>query len=316
MSRLLLNENPLVLLPSLVRAFGFAEAAFLQQLHYFSEMNRVGDRNQKYGKTWVYNTAQEWVSCLYDLFSEKTIRRAIKNLEDNGVVFSTSEFNKAKFDRTKWYAINYEKLDEVGAEIEAQKQAQMLCQNDQMEADNLTTTSGQFDQMEADNLTVLDMDKMTSSNTKDNQREPKRTVKEFSAQARDHAQDVREEEKSKRAEKSEQRFDALAALLGLGVDAQVAADWLEVRKGKRAKLTQTAIDALCREAKKAGISVAEAVRICAERGWQGFNASWNWRDAHENSKPKSRHDLPDSYSGGTTDEQLMREEWFAMGEAQ
>lgn len=83
----------------------------------------------------------------------------------------------------------------------------------------------------------------------------------------------------KAAEAKSERFDALAALLGLGVDAQVAADWLEVRKGKRAKLTQTAIDALCREAAKAGISVAEAVRICAERGWQGFNASWNWRDA-------------------------------------
>lgn len=74
------------------------------------------------------------------------------------------------------------------------------------------------------------------------------------------------------------RFEPLSALLALGVDAQVAADWLAVRKAKRAALTQTALDGMVDEAHKAGISVAQAVRICAARGWQGFRASWNWRD--------------------------------------
>ena len=74
------------------------------------------------------------------------------------------------------------------------------------------------------------------------------------------------------------RFEPLSALLALGVDAQVAADWLAVRKAKRAALTQTALDGMVDEAHKAGISVAEAVRICAVRGWQGFKASWDWRD--------------------------------------
>lgn len=74
------------------------------------------------------------------------------------------------------------------------------------------------------------------------------------------------------------RFEPLSALLALGVDAQVAADWLAVRKSKRAALTQTALDDVVAEAGKAGISVAQAVRICAARGWQGFRASWDWRD--------------------------------------
>ena len=80
------------------------------------------------------------------------------------------------------------------------------------------------------------------------------------------------------------RFEPLAALLALGVDAQVAADWLAVRKAKRAALTQTALDDVVAEAGKAGISVAQAVRICAARGWQGFRASWDWRD----DKPQGR----------------------------
>ena len=74
------------------------------------------------------------------------------------------------------------------------------------------------------------------------------------------------------------RFEPLAALLALGVDEQVARDWLDVRKAKRAPLKQTALDDVVAEAHKAGISVAQAVRICAARGWQGFRASWNWRD--------------------------------------
>ena len=80
------------------------------------------------------------------------------------------------------------------------------------------------------------------------------------------------------------RFEPLAALLALGVEAQAAADWLAVRKAKRAALTQTALDDVVAEAGKAGISVAQAVRICAARGWQGFRASWDWRD----DKPQGR----------------------------
>lgn len=66
-------------------------------------------------------------------------------------------------------------------------------------------------------------------------------------------------------------------LTELGVEDQPAKDWLTIRKAKRAPLTQTALDDLVREAGKAGISVNEAVTICARRSWQGFNASWDWK---------------------------------------
>lgn len=67
----------------------------------------------------------------------------------------------------------------------------------------------------------------------------------------------------------------LKTLIDLGVDEQVAKDWLAVRKAKRAPLTDTVIKSLKEEADKAGISVAEAVAVCAKRSWQGFNASWD-----------------------------------------
>lgn len=70
----------------------------------------------------------------------------------------------------------------------------------------------------------------------------------------------------------------LKKLLDLGVDEQIAKDWLAVRKAKRAPLTDTALEEMKLEAGKAGISLPKAVAICAKRSWQGFKASWNWRE--------------------------------------
>jgi hypothetical protein len=78
--------------------------------------------------------------------------------------------------------------------------------------------------------------------------------------------------------------NAAAMLAELGVEYQAAKDWLTIRKAKKAPLTQTALDDLVREAGKAGITVNEAVTICARRSWQGFNSSWDWKgDAKNNS---------------------------------
>lgn len=83
-----------------------------------------------------------------------------------------------------------------------------------------------------------------------------------------------EKKKAKPVPKAALGADALVAM---GVDATHARDWLAVRKLKRAALTQTALDDLISEARKASISVAEAVRICALKSWQGFNAGWDWQ---------------------------------------
>ena len=58
------------------------------------------------------------------------------------------------------------------------------------------------------------------------------------------------------------------------VDAQLWADWLTVRRAKRAPLTATALAGVQREANKAAITLAEALRCCVESGWVGFKAEW------------------------------------------
>lgn len=76
-------------------------------------------------------------------------------------------------------------------------------------------------------------------------------------------------------------------LVGEGVDRQHASDWLKTRKDKRAPLTQTAWEAVRREADAVGISPAEAVRVAAENGWQGFKASWYTKLIKDGGQTKS-----------------------------
>ncbi len=75
----------------------------------------------------------------------------------------------------------------------------------------------------------------------------------------------------------------LRELVGFGVDAQHAEDWLKVRKAKKAPLTATAWDDVVGEAAKAGITPPEAVKIAAARGWQGFRAAW--MDGQQAARP-------------------------------
>ena len=51
-------------------------------------------------------------------------------------------------------------------------------------------------------------------------------------------------------------------------------DWMTARKAKRLPNTETAWQAFKRECDVAGLTPADAVKVCAERGWGGFRASY------------------------------------------
>ena len=106
MSKLLINESPLQVLPTLAVAIGLNEAIFLQQLHW-----RLGTSNhEKDGRRWVYDTAEEW-SKRFPFWSTPTIRRIINGLRDRKLIITTDQYNKMKIDNTLWYAIDYDQID-------------------------------------------------------------------------------------------------------------------------------------------------------------------------------------------------------------
>jgi hypothetical protein len=59
------------------------------------------------------------------------------------------------------------------------------------------------------------------------------------------------------------------------IPSELLSDYLKVRKAKKAgDLTKTAFEGIEREAKLANLSTEDAIKICCERGWVGFKASW------------------------------------------
>ena len=59
-----------------------------------------------------------------------------------------------------------------------------------------------------------------------------------------------------------------------GIDTNLWNDYLKIRKAKKAPITDTAIQALIREADEAGKSLTQAITICVENNWVGFKAEW------------------------------------------
>lgn len=82
------------------------------------------------------------------------------------------------------------------------------------------------------------------------------------------------EEQKKETPSAAPKYSPSHDLIAKGVDPQIAADWLAVRKGKKAASTKTAIDAVLEKILAAGLTVDAGLRICCERGWAGFNIDW------------------------------------------
>ena len=80
--------------------------------------------------------------------------------------------------------------------------------------------------------------------------------------------------KEKNIKKEKSDFDAKGELLKLGVEDQIANDFLLVRKNKRSPLTKTALSGITNQAKEAKMSLNDVLKLCCQNNWQGFKASW------------------------------------------
>ncbi|HHF7113694.1 helix-turn-helix domain-containing protein [Haemophilus influenzae] len=87
--------------------------------------------------------------------------------------------------------------------------------------------------------------------------------------------------------KTTQKSESEMLLERFGITGQLAKDFIAHRKTKRGAISETQLSRLQKQADKAGISICEVVEICIQRNWQGFNASWDWRD--EKLRPDSPH---------------------------
>ena len=137
-NKLLIAEPPLQVLPSLALAIGLNEAIVIQQLHYWLNNAKVG--TVKEGQKWIFNTYDEWQKN-FPFWSSRTIQRIFSNLEEMGLII-TAQFDKASYDRTKYYRIDYDKLarfdDDNIVSIDDDKLARSLD-----ESENTTETTSE-----------------------------------------------------------------------------------------------------------------------------------------------------------------------------
>ncbi|NLD82333.1 MAG: hypothetical protein GX642_14345 [Smithella sp.] len=113
--KLLLDEPPLVVLPSLAEAIGLEAAVVLQQLHFLirrklerhKERPDEKERDIHDGRVWVYNSYCQWKENYFRFLSTRSIQRIFLGLEKQGLII-VGNYNESYLNKTKWYSLNYD----------------------------------------------------------------------------------------------------------------------------------------------------------------------------------------------------------------
>lgn len=142
-SKLLIDDYPIQVLPKLATEIGLNEAIILQQIHYWLNQSKHFYDDKK----WIYNTYEDWNE-QFPFWSVMTIRRTITSLEKQNLIISAN-YNKAGFDKTRWYSIDYEVVESVNRRCVQNEQT--MCskrtdgsvQNEQTNTRDYTETSSE-----------------------------------------------------------------------------------------------------------------------------------------------------------------------------
>lgn len=158
LSKLLIDDYPIQVLPKLAEEIGLNEAIVLQQMHYWLGNSKHEHNNKK----WIYNSYKSWEH-QFPFWSNVTIRRTISSLEKQDLLY-TGNFNKAGFDKTKWYTINYANLDGVSKRIAqneqtiGSKRANGVGQNEQTNTRDYTEITSETNNTSATKVTQEQFD--------------------------------------------------------------------------------------------------------------------------------------------------------------
>ncbi len=145
------------------------EAIALNQVSYWIERYKEVNRNFKDGRFWVYNSYQKWHDDNFPFWHPSKIQRIFKSLEGKGLLLSANH-NNAGFDKTKWYTIDYDKLQEMANEYENRgpllENEQSLLENKQSLTENENTFCGNEQSLPAGDYPIPeDTTKDTTENT-------------------------------------------------------------------------------------------------------------------------------------------------------
>ena len=92
--------------------YGVEKAVVLSNIRFWLNNNKNKDLStvKHDGYYWMYNTAKD-MSNVLPYFTQSKVQRLLKQLEDDGVLI-VGNYNKVKYDRTKWYTLSEFTYDE------------------------------------------------------------------------------------------------------------------------------------------------------------------------------------------------------------
>ena len=89
--------------PAIAGKAGVNAAVIYQNIAFWVEKNRANNKHLHEGRYWTYNSMRAFEE-LFPYLTQKQIRTAIDKLIDCGLIVA-GNFNKAGYDRTKWYSL-------------------------------------------------------------------------------------------------------------------------------------------------------------------------------------------------------------------
>lgn len=83
--------------------YGVDIAIILNNIRFWIEKNQANKTNIHDGYVWTYNSASAF-SDLFPYWTQNKIQKTLKKMESEGILI-TGNFNKAGYDRTKWFTL-------------------------------------------------------------------------------------------------------------------------------------------------------------------------------------------------------------------
>lgn len=83
--------------------YGIIESILLERFYFWIEKNIANEKHFYDGYYWTYSSVKA-LNEIYYYVSQSTLSRAIKHLENEGLLLK-GNYNKSAYDRTAWYAL-------------------------------------------------------------------------------------------------------------------------------------------------------------------------------------------------------------------
>lgn len=267
-------DNCILFDARIAEKYSLEEAIVIHKIYGWIKHNAVNGKNFHDGRYWTFNSLSAFAK-YFPFWSESKVKRILIDLSGGSdkkeiepkheQLLLKGNFNKSSFDRTVWYSFTddfFNFLSSLGYTLCADipQSETPFSESDQMD---IPPADKQYQQpIQGDNKKI--------------------------------------KEKGTNVPLKKTKNDFLFGLISLGVEEQVAIDWMNIRAGaKKASNSSTAFkqleNALNKILQTYGISHNDAIRVCVTNGWYGCKESYfaNIRLSDYNISPVGQASLFD-----------------------